>query len=156
MSEDVVRRDDEAYGLRIDRPYKKKRLAQSQVITVLLLIFCLSSAALLAQQAIYHYGASKYKTAVSVMQSSAEQSAAESLSVFAIENAPVNINTADLTELCRLPGIGESKAQAILDYRDENGPFTYPEEIKNVNGIGDGIYEKIAPQIILSGTGATE
>lgn len=59
----------------------------------------------------------------------------------------VNINTATLDELETLPGIGEKKAQAILDYRAENGPFGDISEIKEVSGIGDGIFEKIRSYI---------
>ena len=55
----------------------------------------------------------------------------------------VNINTADKTELMILPGIGETKAEAIIKYRGDNGFFISIEEIKNVSGIGDGLFEKI-------------
>ena len=55
----------------------------------------------------------------------------------------VNINTATITELTKLNGIGESKAQAIIDYRNANGPFKAIEDILNVKGIGEKIYDKI-------------
>ncbi len=55
----------------------------------------------------------------------------------------VNINTADKDSLITLPGIGESKAEAIIAYRTENGPFTDPQELMEVSGIGPGIYEKL-------------
>lgn len=55
----------------------------------------------------------------------------------------VNINTATITELTKLNGIGESKAQAIIDYRNANGPFKTIEDILNVKGIGEKIYDKI-------------
>lgn len=51
----------------------------------------------------------------------------------------ININTASVKDLQRLPGIGESRAQAIVDYRTENGPFQSVEELTNVSGIGEGI-----------------
>lgn len=54
-----------------------------------------------------------------------------------------NINTASLSELCKLPGIGESKANLIITYREENGDFENIEDIKKVSGIGDGIYNQI-------------
>lgn len=47
----------------------------------------------------------------------------------------VNPNTADLETLMTLPGIGQSKARAILEYRAENGPFLFPEELAEVPGI---------------------
>jgi len=59
----------------------------------------------------------------------------------------ININTASLNELTNLPGIGEKKAQAIIKYREEVGDFTTKAEIKNVKGIGDGIYEKMKKKI---------
>ncbi len=61
--------------------------------------------------------------------------------------AQVNLNTATLAELLTLPGIGETRAQAILAYRAEHGPFTRIEELQNVSGIGPATYEKLAPYI---------
>lgn len=55
----------------------------------------------------------------------------------------VNINTADLALLDTLPGVGPVLAQRILDYRQENGLFTSPEDLKEVSGIGDKTYEKM-------------
>lgn len=55
----------------------------------------------------------------------------------------VNINTAGLEELMTLPGIGESKAQAIIQYREEHGDFQNVEELTNISGIKSGVYEKI-------------
>lgn len=59
----------------------------------------------------------------------------------------VNINTAGKEELMTLPGIGESKAEAIIAYREENGGFSSPEDIKNISGIKDGVYSKIRDSI---------
>ena len=61
--------------------------------------------------------------------------------------AQVNINTATAQELQTLNGIGPSKAAAIVEYRTANGPFKSPEDIKNVRGIGNGIYQKISEEI---------
>ena len=58
-------------------------------------------------------------------------------------NGLVNINTAGAEELSTLPGIGESKALAIVAYREEHGPFADKSDIKNVSGIGDSLYRKI-------------
>lgn len=59
----------------------------------------------------------------------------------------VNINTASVVELMSLDGIGESKAKAIIEYRDINGDFENILDIKNVSGIGESIYEKIKDNI---------
>ncbi len=61
--------------------------------------------------------------------------------------APVNINTAGKEELMTLSGIGESRAGDIIRYRTENGGFKKIEEIKNVPGIKDAMFQKIKDSI---------
>ncbi len=58
-------------------------------------------------------------------------------------NKLVNINTATLNELKMIPGIGEVRAQAIINYRETKGSFKTIEDIKNVDGIGSKLYEEI-------------
>jgi competence protein ComEA len=62
-------------------------------------------------------------------------------------SALVNINAADIEGLKTLPDIGETRAQRILAYRQSNGNFASKEDIKNVSGIGDSIYESIKDYI---------
>lgn len=62
-------------------------------------------------------------------------------------NNKININTASLIELQTLSGIGESKAKDIIKYREDNANFNTIEELKNVSGIGDLIFEKIKDYI---------
>lgn len=63
------------------------------------------------------------------------------------DNDIVNINTASLTELQNLSGIGKSKAEAIIKYREQNGNFKNIEELLNVDGIGEKLYEEIKSNI---------
>jgi competence protein ComEA len=56
---------------------------------------------------------------------------------------PVNVNTADATTIAReLDGIGPAKAQAIVEYRQKNGPFKTPEDLLKVDGIGDKVLDQ--------------
>lgn len=61
----------------------------------------------------------------------------------------VNINTASLDELCTIPGIGETRANAIIAYREANGGFLSIADIMLVEGIGEGIYESISEYITI-------
>lgn len=69
--------------------------------------------------------------------------------VFAAEPATVNINTADVSTLASLDGIGDSKAQAIIEYRDTNGPFAAPADLSRVKGIGERTIEKNAERLTI-------
>jgi competence protein ComEA len=62
----------------------------------------------------------------------------------------VNVNTASIAELTMLPGIGPSKAQAIIDYRKDH-PFQKADDLNNVRGIGDKLLASIQPYIVVSG-----
>ncbi|MCQ2082071.1 MAG: ComEA family DNA-binding protein [Lachnospiraceae bacterium] len=59
----------------------------------------------------------------------------------------VNINTATKEELMTLPGVGESKANSIIKYRDDNGGFRTIEDIMNITGIKEGLFNKIKEKI---------
>ena len=62
-------------------------------------------------------------------------------------DGPVNINSADVQTLCTIPGVGETKAKAIVSYREKNGPFSSVEELMKVSGIKEGLFEQISPYI---------
>ena len=68
----------------------------------------------------------------------------------AIEDGKVNINRASREELMTLPGIGESKADAIIRYREETGTFNSIEEIMKIEGIKEGVFRKIEDRITIS------
>ena len=59
----------------------------------------------------------------------------------------VNINTAALEELMTLPGIGKSRAEAVIAWREEHGGFTDPEQIMQISGIKNSVYDKIKDHI---------
>lgn len=65
------------------------------------------------------------------------------------ENGIININTASLMQLETLSGIGPSTAQAIIDYREENGPFESIEDIMDVPGIGEATFNDIKDSITI-------
>jgi competence protein ComEA len=61
--------------------------------------------------------------------------------------SPVNVNTATVDELTALPGIGEKRAQAILEARKQKGGFKSVEELTEVKGIGPANLEKLRPYL---------
>lgn len=63
------------------------------------------------------------------------------------EKLPVNINTAGVSELTSLPGIGESRAESIIAYRESHGAFSRIEDIMQISGIKGAAYEKIKDRI---------
>lgn len=60
---------------------------------------------------------------------------------------PVNLNTATVEDLMKIEGIGENRAWQIVSYRNEIGRYTSVAQIKNISGIGDGVYEQISPYL---------
>lgn len=59
----------------------------------------------------------------------------------------ININTASVKKLTELPGIGDKKAENIVNYRETNGYFTQPSDILKVNGIGESLYKNLEDKI---------
>lgn len=72
-------------------------------------------------------------------------------------DAKVNINTAGVRELQRLPGVGKTRAEAIIADREKNGPFVTAEDLDRVHGFGEKMVEDLAPRVTtgLEGSGAT-
>lgn len=69
-------------------------------------------------------------------------------------SAAVNLNTADASELESLPGIGASKAAAIIQYRTDHGPFTSVEDLDNVAGIGPATLASLRELVVVGAAGA--
>jgi competence protein ComEA len=70
--------------------------------------------------------------------------------------AVVNINTATKEELTTIKGIGDKRAQEIIDYRKKNGDFKSVDELEKVPGIGPGTMKQIRSQITVSGKTTTD
>lgn len=68
------------------------------------------------------------------------------------KNTPalININTADISALCGLPGIGPKIAERIIKFRSENGPFKTTRDIRKVKGIGSKKYTRLKKLIIIN------
>jgi len=67
-----------------------------------------------------------------------------------VKTERVDLNRATAGQLSALPGIGEKKAQAIIDYRSKNGHFSTVEDLLQVKGIGEKLLEKIKPRVMVS------
>lgn len=93
---------------------------------------------------ILSYAETKELTAMQMVEGE-QENAAE----FQRNSGGINLNTATAEQLTSLPGIGDAKALAILEYRRKVGVFTDIEEIKNVSGIGEAMFEKIKDKIIV-------
>lgn len=63
----------------------------------------------------------------------------------------ININTATASQLTNIPGIGDTIAERIVQYREENGPFTALEQLLNVKGIGDSRLKQLKEYVTLGG-----
>jgi competence protein ComEA len=77
--------------------------------------------------------------------------AASSTPATATPNGVVNVNTASAAELEQLPGIGESKAKAIVAYREDHGAYQQVEDLLEVKGIGDVALERIRKLVVVEG-----
>lgn len=73
-----------------------------------------------------------------------------------LDGERVDVNTAGLEELMTLPGIGEARARAILEDREANGPYRYPEDLIRVRGIGETVLSNILDQITAGSDGNAE
>ena len=73
--------------------------------------------------------------------------------VSGVAAAALNLNTATKDELVALPGIGPAKAQAIVDYRNQHGPFRTLDELRKVKGIGEKLFLQLKPELTIGNAG---
>jgi competence protein ComEA len=78
-----------------------------------------------------------------------EDSTVEGVQASGAASSMVNINTGNVEELMTLPGIGEAKARLIIEYRESNGRFSSVEDIMKINGIKEGMFNKIKDKICI-------
>ena len=83
------------------------------------------------------------------VEAAAEETPDDSTGTDTVQTEKVDINTADLETLMTLPGIGETLAQRIIDYRETEGPFVVLEDLMEVSGIGEKRLEAIRDFISL-------
>ena len=98
-------------------------------------------------EAEYQVTVSKQAPAVSAYLPEVEDGYPDSL----LEGEVIDLNTASAADLTRLPGIGEKRAQAIVDYRESSGPFQSVEELTEVKGIGEGILAQVYDYVTVGG-----
>lgn len=89
---------------------------------------------------------SSTETAANSAKSASSASKSSDNSATAV-SYPINLNTATVEELVSIDGLGESRASAIIEYRDYLGGYTSVEQIKEISGIGDATYAKLAPYL---------
>ena len=98
-------------------------------------------------EAEYQVTVSKQAPAVSASLPEVEDGYPDSL----LEGEVIDLNTASAADLTRLPGIGEKRAQAIVDYRESSGPFQSVEELTEGKGIGEGILAQVYDYVTVGG-----
>lgn len=82
-----------------------------------------------------------FQNATAQQENSTQQAAARA------ELSPLNINTATLSELQSLRGVGPKTAESIVAWREEHGPFVMPDQLMAIRGIGPKTYEQLAPYV---------
>ncbi|BAP14646.1 MAG: competence protein ComEA [Alcanivorax borkumensis] len=83
------------------------------------------------------------------LQAASGTDAAKTATASKAKSHTINLNTADITELEKLNGVGPKTAQAIIDFRNAQGGFTSPDQLLAIKGIGEKTLEKMRDQIVV-------
>lgn len=131
---------------------ESKRQTFAMIGIVLLVAAGILLYAGLSQPRVYEQTTSAQET-VSVSSDAAAVSETTSATTSSVQtNAsevtyPINLNTATYEELLTIDGIGDARANRILQYRDAIGGYSSVEQIKDISGIGDSLYNQISPYL---------
>lgn len=136
----MIKADTDTKKTDTEETKEKNRISDKTVIRLLIAIIIILLIYILGMQAVDILNNIPYETQVT-----AEETIIENTTE-AVNNK-VNINSDNIFELTSLKGIGKAKAEAIIEYRKENGDFISIDELKEVPGIGDSLFEQIKNSI---------
>ena len=108
--------------------------------------------AAIAATVVFHFTTENAVTTITISDIGSSQAASQNSARISETTASsaaklINVNTATASQLCSLKGIGEKKAAAIIQYRDEHGDFTSVDQLLNVPGIGEKLLESFRDRI---------
>ncbi len=143
---------DQAGGFRADADSEFLNLAEPLTDGGKITVLTMEESAELADAGIYSPAGASGQTGLSGGAGAASPGTALTSGALSGDNsadgkALVNLNSASREELMTLPGIGESKAAAIIRYREENGPFLSPQDLMNISGIKNATYAGLKDMI---------
>ena len=136
----MIKADTDTKKTDTEETKEKNKISDKTVIRLLIAIIIILLIYILGMQAVDILNNIPYETQVT-----AEETIIENTTE-AVNNK-VNINSDNIFELTSLKGIGNAKAEAIIEYRKENGDFISIDELKEVPGIGDSLFEQIKNSI---------
>ncbi|NCB73478.1 MAG: helix-hairpin-helix domain-containing protein [Clostridia bacterium] len=125
------------------------KLSKAEIAAIVITVIFIAAVAIAALRVNDKSAAVTISSGLSPHTEQSETPASDLQTPSASPELLVNINTAEAQELCLLPGIGETIAARIVDYRTEHGQFNSTDEIMNVSGIGAKTYEDLKGYITI-------